>query len=65
MCQECRQTPCHPQCPNAPEPAVVWTCDNCGYEIREGETMWKFDLGIVCKECVERYKTFADLDDEW
>lgn len=35
MCSECRQYPCHPQCPNAPEPKVRGYCEQCGEELRE------------------------------
>ena len=65
MCQECRQTPCHPRCPNAPEPPVVCECDNCGNKIHDGDRMWKFDIGVVCEECVDNFSTYAELDDEF
>ena len=65
MCQECRQHPCDPRCPNAPEPKAVCRCDNCGGKIYDGDTMWKFDIGIVCEECVDRFRTYADLEDEF
>ena len=65
MCQECRQYPCHPRCPNAPEPPVVCECDNCGKEIRDGETMWEFNIGIVCEECVDRNRKYAEAEDDF
>lgn len=63
MCQECMQSPCHPRCPNAPEPPVVCECDNCGREINEGEIMWKFDIGNVCEECVDNCRTDAEREE--
>ena len=40
MCDICRQTPCHPRCPNAPEPKPEYlnTTDGC-----------------VCKDCLENF----------
>lgn len=35
MCNECRQMPCHPLCPNAPEPKVRGRCRQCEKEMRE------------------------------
>ena len=37
MCSECRQTPCHPQCPNAPLPHPHSTCLLCKEGIYSGE----------------------------
>lgn len=34
MCSECRQTPCHPRCPNAPEPIAFGYCEQCGKGLR-------------------------------
>lgn len=65
MCQECLQFPCHPRCPNAPEPPVMDVCDNCGREIRSGDTMWKFDIGTVCEECVDNHKTEAECEEDY
>lgn len=33
MCDECRMHPCHPRCPNAPEPRALFVCDECGLNI--------------------------------
>lgn len=30
MCMECRQTPCHPRCPNALETKFKYYCYDCG-----------------------------------
>ena len=36
MCDVCHMTPCHPRCPNAPEPPKVYTCKYCGEAIVDG-----------------------------
>ncbi len=28
-CSECGYTYCHPRCPNAPDPPIVYYCDLC------------------------------------
>lgn len=60
MCEICRQTPCHPRCPNAPEPRAVKTCCKCGTGIFEGEKYLETTDGSVCKECLEELSV-----DEW
>lgn len=37
MCSLCRQFPCHPRCPNAPEPVPLMRCKECGEGIYEGD----------------------------
>lgn len=37
MCSVCGMNPCHPSCPNAPEPVPVYECCRCGYGILEGD----------------------------
>lgn len=65
MCKECRQTPCHPRCPNAGEPPVVCRCDNCDAEIREGDTMYVIGDNTFCEDCVRNGSTYAEMDDEF
>lgn len=65
MCKECRQYPCHPRCPNAPEPPVARKCDNCGRELLVGESMWEFDIGCVCEECIDSCRTYAEAEEEY
>ena len=60
MCSICRQTPCHPRCPNAPEPVPVHTCVLCDEGIYEGDEYYDSGDGPVCKECMED-KTTAEL----
>lgn len=65
MCMECGHYPCDPRCPNAPEPPVVCECDNCGREICAGDTMWKLDIGTVCEECIDRCRTYAEIEEDY
>lgn len=51
MCEICKQLPCHPRCPNASEPKPIVICEECGYEIFEGEVYYKFDGQNLCEEC--------------
>ncbi len=43
MCDICLRSPCLPRCPNAPEPATIYTCAYCGEPIIEGDEYMKFD----------------------
>lgn len=52
MCEICRQYPCHPRCPNAPEPEAIHICENCGEKITEGERFYNAPSGPVCEECI-------------
>lgn len=64
MCEVCRQYPCHPRCPNAPEPPVVCHCDNCNEKIHEGEEMYVIGYEKFCESCIDNGRTYAELD-EW
>ena len=55
MCDICRQTPCHPRCPNAPEPKPVERCCLCGEGIYEGDEYLITTDGCVCKDCLEDF----------
>ena len=55
MCEICRQTPCHPRCPNAPEPKPVKRCCLCGEGIYEGDEYLITTDGCVCKDCLEDF----------
>ena len=50
MCAECGMNPCHPRCPNAPEPVPV---HECGYGILVGDKFWDSPEGKICEECVD------------
>lgn len=43
MCDVCHMTPCHPRCPNAPEPPKVYTCKYCGEAIVDGDEYLEVD----------------------
>lgn len=53
MCDECRMSPCHPRCPNAPEPPKVYTCKICGEPIVEGDEYYEMDAEFYHEECFE------------
>lgn len=53
MCAECGMNPCHPRCPNAPEPVPIHECVKCGYGILAGDKFWDSPEGKICKECVD------------
>lgn len=60
MCEICRQYPCHPRCPNAPEPPIFATCECCGDPIYEGDEYVDIGGDYYCTECAE--DTYADED---
>lgn len=51
MCMECGQYPCHPRCPNAPEPTAVYECAYCNKAIREGEDFIEYDGEHYHEDC--------------
>lgn len=53
MCEICRQSPCNPRCPNAPEPPAVYTCKICGEPIVEGDDYYEMDAEFYHEECFE------------
>lgn len=59
MCKECRQDPCHPRCPNADEPTILYECDLCGYPIYENDVMYAIGEDRYCEECIENSTTYA------
>jgi hypothetical protein len=63
MCDFCRQTPCHPRCPNAPKPPVVYRCCQCGGEIYEGDEFYDINGEKWCEECVHDCRSTAELDE--
>ncbi len=62
MCSECGMIPCHPCCPNAPEPQIVLYCCGCGAEIYEGEDYYDIDGTPACEDCVSRMKRTAQTE---
>lgn len=53
MCEVCHMNPCHPQCPNAPDPEPVYTCKICGEAIRAGDDYYEMDGEFYHAECFE------------
>lgn len=58
MCNVCRQYPCHPRCPNAPEPELE--CAECGCGIYAGDKYLDSGGGAYCIWCLEE-KTPEEL----
>ncbi len=58
MCSLCHVNPCHPGCPNAPEPRAVHTCDRCGDPILPGDKFIEEPDGdILCEWCLDNMTT--------
>lgn len=53
MCDICLRSPCHPRCPNAPEPPVECECSNCGAELHVGDEAYNINGKEWCKECIK------------
>ena len=63
MCEICLTTPCHPRCPNAPEPRIVHWCIHCYEPIREGDDFYDGDGEAWCEECMRNCRTVAEVDE--
>ena len=63
MCDTCRQYPCDPRCPNAPDPIPVFVCSGCGKDIYEGDDYWDMVGEQFCEACIERARRVAEYDD--
>ena len=63
MCDICLQHPCHPRCPNAPEPASVTECICCGEKIYSGDGYYDVDGEPWCEDCMNKCYKFAEGDD--
>lgn len=61
MCEICRQHPCHPRCPNAPDPVIVTYCACCGEPIREGYEYYEVEGKDYCEDCAD-HTWFSDDD---
>ena len=54
MCSECHMNPCHPRCPNAPEPRAIYRCKYCGEPIIEGDEYVEIDGDYYHRDsCIE------------
>ena len=62
MCIECGYTKCHPRCPNTPDPPIVYYCDLCDAEIREGDDYYDFSEEKYCYDCVREAFRTAYID---
>lgn len=62
MCNECYQNPCHPRCPNAPDPEICGYCDCCDDEIREGDEYYMIGSSIFCHDCVRKGEKYAEIE---
>lgn len=62
MCNICHQSPCHPRCPNAPDPLTVFECSDCSHEIYEGETYWELLGEQHCAYCIDEALTEVEED---
>ena len=60
MCSECLRTPCHPRCPNAPDPEPVYICDGCGHKIYDGDDVWHIQNEVYCEECIDSFRSTAE-----
>nr|DAI50001.1 MAG TPA: Rubredoxin loop, ELECTRON TRANSPORT [Caudoviricetes sp.] len=54
MCAECRQIPCDPRCPNAPDPDPDYICDRCGEPVYDNLYYEMDNGGRECPNCNER-----------
>ena len=64
MCEECRMHPCHPSCPNALGPRLVFICSGCSGEILEGDDYWDILGEQFCEECIDKARQEAVYDED-
>lgn len=64
MCVICHQTPCHPQCPNAPESKGVFVCSGCGDYIYGGDWYYEVLGEQFCKSCMDECYTMAEAEED-
>ena len=62
MCDECLQFPCHPRCPNAPDPPAVYVCSGCGDDIHDGEDYWEVMGEQFCEKGIKEARGIAVYD---
>ena len=63
MCEVCRESPCNPRCPNAPDPIVLYHCVNCGAKITEGDAYYDICGDEWCCDCIEDCRKYAELEE--
>ena len=64
MCDVCLSNPCHPRCPNAPEPPTVFVCSGCGRDIVDGDDYWEILGEQFCEHCIDDSRRIAEAIDE-
>ena len=47
----------------APSPRIVDTCIDCGEFIVEGQEYYDIHGMIICKDCLNEYKTIAEVEE--
>jgi len=62
MCEICLSLPCHPRCPNAPDPPTVFICSGCGEPIYDGDDYWDLVGEQFCEGCIEDSRKVAEYD---
>ena len=62
MCEICHRSPCHPRCPNAPDPIPVFVCSGCGQDIEVGVDYWDVLGEQYCEYCIDEAREVADND---
>ena len=60
MCTLCLRHPCHPRCPNAPDPPYATKCSNCDGNIYEGDYVYDIDGEEWCEECIKECRRLAE-----
>lgn len=58
MCSICWQTPCHPRCPNAPEPEPAAYCRKCNEPLFVGDKQYDG----ICEACIDDMNTSEWLE---
>jgi hypothetical protein len=67
MCDICHRVPCHPRCPNAPDPIPVFICSGCGQDIYEGEDVYHILGEQFCERCINesRQEAMYEFDEDF
>lgn len=74
MCDICRSYPCHPRCPNAPDPKIRGHCEHCRCGLREDYEYYidNEDNKFCSYDCALEYHgikskewDYLDYDERW
>ena len=63
MCKECGRSPCHPCCPNAPDPEPVYSCEKCEEGIYEGDDYYEIEGKTYCADCIDMCRSTAEYQE--